>query len=46
MERSDNNLVGSPGSLEMKSCTGDGQGDDMMKALEKYKSIFSAQKIR
>ena len=46
MERLDNELVGSPGILEMKSCTGDDQRDDMMKVIDEYKSIFSAQKIR
>ena len=40
------NLVGSPGTLEMKFCTGDDQRDDMTKVTDEYKSIFSPQKIR
>ena len=46
MERLDNESVGSPGTLEMKSCTGDDQRDDMTKVIDEYKSVFSAQKIR
>ena len=46
MERLDNESVGSPGTLEMKSCTDDDQRDDMTKVIDEYKSIFSAQKIR